>query len=528
MGPSRGGECHDRACYLAVNDVPRTVPVLRIPTRSIVLAALLISTVSLQPAWAEATKITLLLMCDMYNLGPKEGRGGYPKVAGVIAEERARGGHVFVAHAGDAYSPTLLSSFDRAEHVVELLNTIRPDVFVPGNHEYDFGPEIFRKRVADSRFPVLAANLREAGGQPVANIGSTKLVQFGDIKIGVVGLTAEDSPKKSVPGDLAFSPVVETLKQQAAALRASGADLVVAVAHSDRGIDQQIIESRAADILLSGDDHDLWLQYDGKTAAVEAMQDGDYVVAIDLAVNVDRSGGKRAVSWWPGFRVIDTATAAPDPKVAALVEGYEATLSKELDVSLGRTETELDSRNAAVRAGEAAIGNLYADAIRAATNADIALLNGGGFRANKIYPAGSDITRRDVLRELPFSNKTVLLEVTGAQLRKAVEHGLSNLREPTGRFPQVAGMRIEADRSKPVGQRVTALLVNGRQVTETDVFKLATNDFLMRGGDGYDALAEARALSGERDGKLIANDVMVYIRAKGTVSAKPEGRVQIR
>jgi 5'-nucleotidase/UDP-sugar diphosphatase len=258
------------------------------------------------------------------------------------------------------------------------------------------------------------------------------------------------------------------------------------------------------------------------------MQDGDYVVAIDLAVNVDRSGGKRAVSWWPGFRVIDTAAAAPDPKVAALVEGYEATLSKELDVSLGRTETELDSRNAAVRAGEAAIGNLYADAIRAATNADIALLNGGGFRANKIYPAGSDITRRDVLRELPFSNKTVLLEVTGAQLRKAVEHGLSNLREPTGRFPQVAGMRIEADRSKPVGQRVTALLVNGRQVTETDVFKLATNDFLMRGGDGYDALAEARALSGERDGKLIANDVMVYIRAKGTVSAKPEGRVQIR
>lgn len=480
------------------------------------------------PAWAEATRITLLLMCDMYNLGPKEGRGGYPKVAGVIAQERAKGGHVFVAHAGDAYSPTLLSSFDKAEHVVELLNTIRPDVFVPGNHEYDFGPEIFRKRVADSRFPVLAANLREPGGQPVANTGAAKLLQFGDVKLGVVGLTAEDSPKKSVPGDLAFAPVVETLRQQARDLRAAGADLVVAIAHSDRGIDRQIVESRAADILLSGDDHDLWLQYDGKTAAVEAMQDGDYVVAIDLAVSVDSSGDRRAVSWFPGFRVIDTATAEPEPKVAEMVAGYEASLSKELDVSLGRTETELDSRNAAVRGGEAAIGNLYADAIRAATGADVALLNGGGFRANKLYPAGSEITRRDVLRELPFNNKTVLLQVSGAQLRNVVEHGLSNLREPTGRFPQVSGMRVEADRSRPAGQRVTALVVNGKEVRDSDIFRLATNDFLMRGGDGYDLLAEAHALSGERDGKLIANDVMGHIRRQGSVSPKVEGRIQIR
>ena len=494
-------------------------------TRSAVLALAILVSLA---AWAQPTKITLLLMCDMYTLGAKEGRGGYPKVAGVIAQERAKGGHVFVAHAGDAYSPTLLSSFDRAEHVIELLNTIRPDVFVPGNHEYDFGPEIFRKRVAESRFPVLAANLREASGQLIPNTGSTKILQFGDIKVGVVGLTAEDSPKKSVPGDLVFSPVLETLKQQAGALRASGADLVVAIAHSARGIDQQIIESRAADILMSGDDHDLWLQYDGKTAAVEAMQDGDYVVAIDLAVTVDTSGGKRAVSWWPGFRVIDTATAEPDPQVAALVAGYEATLSKELDVPVGRTETELDSRNAVVRGGEAAIGNLYADAIRAATGADIALLNGGGFRANKVYPAGSEITRRDVLRELPFSNKTVLLEVTGAQLRKIAEHGLSNLREPTGRFPQISGIKVEADRAKLAGQRVTALVVNGKEVTDTDVFKLATNDYLMRGGDGYEVLTEARALSGERDGKLIANDVMVYIRAQGTVSAKREGRLQIR
>lgn len=494
----------------------------------VIAAALFMLAAAVQPTLAKQAKLTLLLMCDMYDLGPKNGRGGYAKVAQVVAKERASGRRVFLAHAGDAFSPTLLSGFDQGEHVVELLNTIRPDAFVPGNHEYDFGPEVLRKRLAAARFPVLAANLRDAQGEPLAGVSDTRMLEVDGTKIGVVGLTAQDSAEKSTPGDLVIKDVVGTLRDRAAGLRKDGADLIVAIVHGDREVDRAVIESRAADILLSGDDHDLWIEYNGRTAAAEAKMDGEYVIAVDVSVEIGAENGKRTVAWTPRFRIIDTADVRPEPKVARMVAGYEARLSRELDVPLGTTQAPLDSRNATVRASEAAIGNLFADAILASTHADAALLNGGGFRANRLYPAGHAITRRDVLTELPFSNKTVVLEVTGAQLRQALEFGISNLREPTGRYPQVAGLRLVADRARPAGQRLVSVEIGGDPLDDARVYKLATNDFLMRGGDGFSMLTGAKVLSGDRDGKLIANDVMVHIRRLGTVTPVVDGRITIQ
>ncbi|BBF93625.1 bifunctional metallophosphatase/5'-nucleotidase [Blastochloris tepida] len=479
-------------------------------------------------AEARTVNLTLLLMCDMYNLSPQNGRGGYAKVAGVVAAERASGRNVILAHAGDAFSPTMLSGFDQARNVIELLNAIRPDVFVPGNHEYDFGPEVFAQRVSEARFPVVAANLRDRDGRPLAGIEDNRVFEVDGLKVGVVGLTATDSPQKSQPGDLQFADSVEMLRRQAADLRAKGVDLVVALAHANRDIDLKLYASGAADILLSGDDHDLWVQYDGRVAAAEAKQDGEYVIAIDLAVEVEEGAAKRAVTWWPDFRIIDTKGAEAEPQVAALVKAFEAELSQEFDVPLAKVAAPFDSLNATVRTGEAAIGNLFADAIRKASGADAALLNGGGFRGNRRYEAGTEITRRDVLKELPFSNKTVVLEVTGAELRAALEHGLGKLGEASGRFPQVSGLEIAAVGSRPAGQRIVAIRIKGAPLDDAARYRLATNDFLMNGGDGYDMLQAARPLSGARDGKLMIADVMAYLRSLGTLAPKVEGRIAVR
>ena len=489
-------------------------------------AALSCSALIPSPAAARTVKLTLVLICDMYHLSAQDGRGGYDKVAGVVAAERASGRNVIVAHAGDAFSPTLLSGFDQAENVIELLNAVRPDVFVPGNHEYDFGPDIFMRRIGQARFPVVAANLRDRDGQKLPGIEDTKVFEVEGVKVGVVGLTATDSPQKSQPGDLKFRDSVETLREQSKALREAGVDIVVALAHANRAIDYQLYASRAADVLLSGDDHDLWVQFDGAVAAAEAKQDGDYVVALDLAVTVD-DAGKRPVKWWPDFRIIDTKDAAEEPKVAELVKGFEAELSAEFDVTLAKVAAPFDSLNATVRTREAAIGDLFADAIRTSTGADVALVNGGGVRGNRHYAAGEEVSRRDVLKELPFSNKTVVLEVTGAQLRATLEHGLAKLGEISGRFPQVSGLQLTVSRSRPAGQRITAIAVNGAPLEEAARYRLATTDFLLAGGDGYDMLKAAKPLAGERDGRLMANDVMVYLKALGTLAPKVEGRITV-
>ena len=199
-----------------------------------------------------------------------------------------------------------------------------------------------------------------------------------------------------------------------------------------------------------------------------------------------------------------------------------------MDVPLGTTAVELDSRNATVRTREAAIGNLIADAMRASTKADVAIMNGGGIRAGTVYPPGASITRRDVLAELPFDNRVVTLEITGAELRRAIENGLSQLPNAGGRFPQVSGMTIEATLSRPPGSRVTSIRVGDAPLDESEIYTVATNDFLARGGDGYTMFADASRLLPDPDAPLLANEVMVYIRKLGTVKTGVEGRIVLK
>jgi len=491
-----------------------------------VLALLLLWGPTADAANVEKKRFSLVFVCDIYNMSAnRQGRGGMAKIITAVKAERAGKGAVLVAHGGDTISPSLMSGLDRGVHMIELINLMKPDIFTPGNHEFDFGAGVFKKRMAEAKFPVYAANLRDENGKQIPGIKSHAIIDLDGVKVGLIGLTAEDSVKRSSPGKLQFSSSPRTAYRLAGQLRKQGADLIVVVSHASRHIDDQLIAEKAADIILSGDDHDLQIRYDGKRAFVEAMEDGLYVAAVDVDVIVKTKGKKRSVKWWPNFRLIDTASLHPDPEAVKLITGYQARLSDELDVKIGTTLTELDSTNAGVRGGEAAIGNLFADAIRSATGADIALLNGGGFRGKKIYPANGAISRRDILKELPFSNDTWVVEITGKDLRAALEQGFALAHNLTGAFPQVSGMTIRADVSRPAGDRVVSVKVGGKTIEDAATYKLATNDFLARGGDGYSALKKAKILVGATDGKLIANHVMAYISKKGTVSPKLQGRV---
>jgi len=246
---------------------------------------------------------------------------------------------------------------------------------------------------------------------------------------------------------------------------------------------------------------------------------------IDATIQVKESNGRREMTWWPQFRIIDTATVAPDPEVAALVDGFQKEFTKEMDVPLGTTQYELDSRNAVVRTQEAAIGNLIADAMRVSLRADIAIMNGGGIRSGAVYPAGAQLTRKDVLAELPFDNRVVTVEMSGIDVRRAIENGLSLLPNAAGRFPQVSGMTIEADATRPPGQRVLSVKVGDAPLDDAKVYKVATNDFLARGGDGYTMFSDAVRLLPDPDSPLLANEVMVYIRQQGTARERVEGRI---
>jgi 2',3'-cyclic-nucleotide 2'-phosphodiesterase (5'-nucleotidase family) len=479
-------------------------------------------------ALAETVNVTFLLTNDIYKVDNSAERGGFARLNAVVKAERAKGGHVIYAHAGDLISPSLLSGFDQGEHTIALTNLAPPDIFTPGNHEYDFGAEVFMKRMKEAKFPLFAANLRNADETPVEGFQDTIIIDKGGAKIGIVGATADDSPVKSSPGNtLKFLPTTETTVAAAKELRKLGVDLVVAVVHANREVDRQLFESRAIDVILTGDDHDLALFWDGRTAMVESREEAEFVTAVDVKLDIEEKDGKRSVKWFPNFRIIDTAAVAPDPETQAKVDEYNGMLSKELDVEIGTSSEPLDSRKATVRTGEAAIGNLIADATREAVGADIGITNGGGIRGNKEYPAGAKLTRRDILSELPFGNRTVKIEVTGETVWAALENGFSEVENAQGRFPQISGLTVEVDLKKPKGERVTAVMIGGKPIDKAANYTLSTNDYMYGGGDGYTVLKGAKPLFGVRDAKLMANDVMAYIAAKGTVTAKVEGRIKM-
>ncbi len=479
------------------------------------------------PAHAETFTLTFVQTNDIDRMGAVGDRGGFAKLAAVVKAERARGNPVFFVHSGDTISPSLLSGIDQGAHIIDILNKMDVDVMVPGNHEFDLGPDVFRQRISEATFPIVSSNIVMPEGGGPQNTTTDLLVEVNDIKVGFYGLTTEDTATASQPGDITFTDSLETGLDAKEDLKSQGADLVVAVVHTPLTTDMALVRANAADIILSGHDEHLGTFFDGKTVLTESYSQGDWVVITDVTVNREEKDGNVTVRWEPSFRIVDTRTVEPDAEIAALVKSYEDKLDAELNVVIGTTETPLDSRRATVRGGESAIGNLIADAMRAAVNADVAITNGGGIRADREYAAGTEVTRKDVFAELPFGNRTTKVEVTGAHLRAALENGVSQIENAGGRFPQTSGITMTVDPYKPAGSRITEIKIGDAPLDENATYIVATNDFLINGGDGYGALSEGKVLIAPADGKLMASDVIDYITSAKTISPKVEGRTVI-
>src|SRR5438105_14149034 len=169
-----------------------------------VLLALLTTGIA---AYGATARVTFILVNDIYLMSDQmmpdgQRRGGFARLAAVVKAERAKGGHVLLAHAGDTLSPSLMSGLDQGAHIMALTNLVAPDIFVPGNHEFDFGKAIFLRRMAEARFPLYCANLRGPDGMPLPGFKDRAIVTFEGVRIGLTGATLDEAPRASSPEDL--------------------------------------------------------------------------------------------------------------------------------------------------------------------------------------------------------------------------------------------------------------------------------------------------------------------------------------
>lgn len=488
-------------------------------------ASTLVLALGIGVAAADPVTLKIVHFNDLDRMSEDEGKGGVARLAAVVEQVRQGEAQVLVTHGGDTISPSLLSGFDHGAHMIDLFNQIGIDAMALGNHEFDFGPEVLVERLAEARFPILSNNARQPDGSLIDGVTESLMVDAGDYKVGLFGLTTASTAVKSTPGPITFADPVATAETMAAQLRAAGADLVIALAHTDLREDEELFRAAPVDLVLSGDDHIVSVEYDGRIGLVESASQADFVTVITLTMDTVEGSDGPSFVWEPSFEVINTAFVEPDARLAEAVQGYEDTLSAELDVEIGTTDVALDTRRTTVRAEEAAFANLMVDAMRQAVGADVALSNGGGIRADRTYEPGTVLTRRDIQSELPFGNKTILIEITGADLRAALENGVSQVEQGGGRFPHVSGLTFSYDGSRPAGERVVEVMVDGKPLDDAAKLTLATNDFMGNGGDGYEVFVGKPRIVDANAAELMASQVIDYIAAAGTIAPTVEGRI---
>lgn len=498
------------------------------------LAALLSSTAVATvaaPALADDVKITVVGVGDIYAFEGGKVRGGFARLNAVAKAEKAANPNTIYVFDGDMISPSLLSGIDQGANTIQLTNIVPFDLAVPGNHEFDFGPTIFLDRVKQSKYPWAAINIEGPDGKPIDGVGhDTVMKEFGGVKVALVPVELDDTTELATTKDWKFDPTVAAALDAAQKARDAGADVVIGVVHAEHAQDYALQDAHKFDLIVSGHDHDLRIGYDGITAYVETSTEANYLPIVDLNVTVTPAEGdkKRSVAWSPEFRVVDTATVTSDPDTQKVVDELKTQLSKELDVQIGTSAGPLDSRKPVVRGEESAMGDLIADAMVAQSGADVAVTNGGGIRGDKQYPAGTVLTRKDIFTELPFGNKTVVTEISGADLLAGLENGFSQVEKGAGRFPQVSGLVITVDLTKAAGARVQTVTVNGKALDPAATYKVATNDYMIGGGDGYTAFAKGKVLVDPSAAHLMASDVIDYITAKKTVDVKVDGRITLK
>jgi len=207
-----------------------------------------------------------------------------------------------------------------------------------------------------------------------------------------------------------------------------------------------------------------------------------------------------------------------------MVEGYAAQLSEAMKEVVGYTLVPLVGDRTLIRTQETNLGDLVADMMRWAAGPDvqIALTNGGGIRWHRTFPVGP-ITRGDVYELLPYGNVLVMMDLTGAQIRQALENGVSEWQLVAGRFSQVSGLKFTFNPTRPAGSRIIDVWVGGTPLVDTAVYRVATNDFMAAGGDGYTVLTQGTNYVST--GTTLMDYMVQYLLQFSPVSPAVEGRI---
>jgi len=441
---------------------------------------------------------------------------GIARLAAAVGQVRAQAGDrpLVLLFAGDLLQGTLTSSLFLGVPDLVLFDRLGVDAAVMGNHELDYGQDVLRRLAGLAGFPLLTANV-QTHPEPLPVRPSVVITKPGGPRVAILGLTTPDLTTATHPRNVYGVSVEEPV---AVARRlvpdlAAGADLVVVLSHLGIADDRRLARAvPQIDLIVGGHNHFIYAEpvLEGGVAILQAGERGRWLGRLDL----DCRGGRLVRS---GYRLLSMDAAAPqDPEVAAEVARIAAEADLGMAQTIGHSAVELSARREDIRRGESAFGDFVADLAREITLAEVALFNGGGFRAS--IPAG-EVTLKQIYQAFPFRDELVVGDLTGAQILAALGRSASlDPDDNPGGFLQVSGLHYAmAD-----GSLVEATL-SGRPMDLQRSYRVVMPDFLAEGGDGYAMLKEMRGRV--NTGRLISDMVVEAFRAGGPIAPSLDGRI---
>jgi 5'-nucleotidase len=492
----------------------------------LLLFAIVFTPVQAQDKSECTVRVTLLQVNDVYQFAPvDQGKsGGLGRILTLKKEIQKQNPNTLLLMSGDTISPSVESITYKGAQMIDAWNLVGLDYATFGNHEFDFGPDVLRERIRESKFGWVAANVIDTKtGRPFGDVPPYVIREFSGVKIGIFGLVLPETKSTSRPGaDVEFRNSCDTAKQMVTEIRAKGAKVIIALTHLSMREDKEVARCSDVDVIIGGHEHSLLESSAGGAPIFKMTSDARELGQIDL--NISQSTGEIESIDWKVIPVTDTTKEAPE--FLSIYKKYSSLLT-ELAKPLGSTRVALDARSAENRTQETNISNFIVDAFRKATGADVALMNGGSIRADELIAPGR-LTLRSLLSILPFKNKLVTLELTGTTLRAVLEHGVSRSAEESepGRFPQVSGIKFSFDASRPVGSRVENVSVNGQPLNESRKYTLTTSTFIgIDGGDGYSVFKEATVVQPPDKSPLDFEVVKRAITLQKSIAPKVEGRI---
>jgi 5'-nucleotidase len=469
--------------------------------------------------------LTLLQINDVYATAPVDGVGGLARVATIKRQVAAATGRApLLVLAGDFLSPSVASSVFKGEQMIAALNAAGLDMATLGNHEFDFGDDVLIERMREARWQWIVSNVVDTRtGQPIGGAAPALVRTFGGVKVGFLGLclnTSEISADK-----LTHTRIEDPLAAAAAyvpRLKADGAAIIVAITHLAFATDRTLVERFPdIDLVVGGHEHYVITATENRTLISKAGTDARFVARLDV--------GRRPEGTVERFYELlpVNGAVADEPDTAAVVADFEKRLGTALDAVIGTTTVPLDAVSARLRASERNVGNFVADAVRADAHADIAIVNSGSIRGDRVYPAGP-IARRTIVALHPFGNVICTVAVPGRVVLEALDHGVAAFPAAAGQFPQVSGLTFVIDPAAPAGQRATDVRVAGEPLDPQRTYTVAIPDYLLKGGDGYTMFSGARVLVAPEAGDLIATALERYVAARREIAPRVEGRITVK